>query len=86
MRRGEVRWGPRVIDVDILLLGSRISTDQDPLLPHPRMAERAFVLVPLLELAPDLLDPRTGRPWSSALAGLDRSGVRVFAPGGPQPR
>ncbi len=80
-RTREVRWGPRVIDVDILLVGGRVSTDHDPLLPHPRMGERAFVLVPLLELSPDLLDPASGTPWARALERLDRSGVQPYLPG-----
>jgi 2-amino-4-hydroxy-6-hydroxymethyldihydropteridine diphosphokinase len=84
-RSREVHWGPRPIDIDILLQGGRVSTAADPLLPHPRMAERAFVLVPLLELAPDLTDPRTGEPWSRALDGLDRSGIRPLGPGGGLP-
>lgn len=57
----EVRWGPRLIDVDVLLYGSR-SIHEDGLdVPHPRMGERAFVLIPLAEIWPDALlaDGRT---------------------------
>lgn len=49
-----LRFGPRVIDLDILLFGQEVHQDKTLTLPHPRMHERAFVLVPLLELAPDL--------------------------------
>ena len=51
----DVRWGPRTLDVDVLLVGEERSDDPDILLPHPRMYERSFVLVPLHELAPDLV-------------------------------
>ena len=51
----EVRWGPRTLDVDVLLVGDLISDDPEILVPHPRLWERAFVLVPLRELAPDLV-------------------------------
>ena len=58
---------PRTLDVDILLYGgARISTAGLEV-PHPRMSERAFVLVPLLELEPDLREPGTGRPYATLL-------------------
>ncbi|WP_077072595.1 2-amino-4-hydroxy-6-hydroxymethyldihydropteridine diphosphokinase [Mailhella massiliensis] len=51
-------FGPRVIDMDLLLFGREVrSGDEHLILPHPRMAERAFVLIPLLEIAPDLVMP-----------------------------
>lgn len=48
------RWGPRTLDVDVLLVGDLVVDDPDLQVPHPRMAERAFVLVPLADLAPDI--------------------------------
>jgi 2-amino-4-hydroxy-6-hydroxymethyldihydropteridine diphosphokinase len=51
----DVRWGPRTLDVDVLLVGDERSEDPVLLLPHPRMYERSFVLVPLHELAPDVV-------------------------------
>lgn len=51
----DVRWGPRTLDVDVLLVGEELSDDPEILVPHPRMYERSFVLVPLHELAPDLV-------------------------------
>jgi 2-amino-4-hydroxy-6-hydroxymethyldihydropteridine diphosphokinase len=51
----DVRWGPRTLDVDVLLVGEERSDDPALLLPHPRMYERSFVLVPLHELAPGLV-------------------------------
>ncbi|MBV8691094.1 MAG: 2-amino-4-hydroxy-6-hydroxymethyldihydropteridine diphosphokinase [Actinobacteria bacterium] len=49
------RWGPRTLDVDVLLVGDLTVDEPDLVVPHPRMWERAFVLVPLADLAPDLL-------------------------------
>lgn len=55
-REGE-RFGPRIIDLDILLFGDMILESEELILPHPRMRLRAFVLVPLAEIAPDLAFP-----------------------------
>jgi 2-amino-4-hydroxy-6-hydroxymethyldihydropteridine diphosphokinase len=54
-RTRDVRWGPRTLDVDVLLVGNETSDDPEILVPHPRLYERSFVLVPLHELAPDLV-------------------------------
>lgn len=51
------RWGPRTLDIDILLYGNEIIENQALSIPHPRMAERAFVLVPLQEIAPEVIHP-----------------------------
>ncbi len=56
-RKRDVRWGPRLIDLDLLLFGEEIISSSKLTLPHPRMLERAFVMVPLLEIAPDLVLP-----------------------------
>lgn len=53
----EVRWGPRTLDVDVLLVGDETSSDPEILVPHPRLYERSFVLVPLHELAAQLVGP-----------------------------
>lgn len=71
------RWGPRSLDLDLLLHGeSRIDTAELQL-PHPRMQERAFVLVPLAELAPSLRIEPHGRVID-LLANLDRSGIEAL--------
>ena len=49
------RWGPRTLDVDVLLVGDLVVDEPNLVVPHPRMAERAFVLAPLADLAPDLV-------------------------------
>jgi 2-amino-4-hydroxy-6-hydroxymethyldihydropteridine diphosphokinase len=69
-RSREVRMGPRTLDLDILLCGDIVQDDPTLTIPHPRLAERLFVLVPLLELAPRLRDPRTGAPYADALEAL----------------
>lgn len=56
-RTREVRWGPRTIDLDLLLYGGAVLNAEDLMVPHPRLHERAFVLVPLCDLAPDLVHP-----------------------------
>ena len=52
----ETRWGPRTLDVDVLWVDGEIVDEPDLVVPHPLMFERAFVMVPLAELAPDLAD------------------------------
>ena len=54
----EERWGPRTLDVDVLLVGDLVVDEPDLVVPHPGMAERAFVLVPLADLAPELVPER----------------------------
>lgn len=74
------RWGPRSIDLDILLYGDLELDEEGLTVPHPRMLERAFVLVPLAEIAPEtMVKGRTVRDW---LAGLDRGGIVVAATDG----
>ena len=69
------RNGPRLIDLDILFYGDRAVDVGDLQIPHPRMAGRAFVLVPLVELAPDIVHPILGVSVSELLIGVDTSGV-----------
>ena len=73
------RWGPREIDLDLLVYGDRRLETDDLVVPHPQIAARTFVLVPLEELAPALDIPGVGDA-SSLLARLGRAGVRVFGP------
>lgn len=83
-RRRLVRRGPRVIDIDILLCGSSIIRTQELEVPHPRMAERRFVLVPLAEIASTVRHPIKNKTIGELLAGTaDRSAVRVWKPGQP---
>ncbi|WP_436855922.1 2-amino-4-hydroxy-6-hydroxymethyldihydropteridine diphosphokinase [Staphylococcus caeli] len=57
----EVRWGPRTLDVDILLYGDHILEEAELTIPHPRMLERAFVLIPLNDIAKDTIEPRSNK-------------------------
>jgi 2-amino-4-hydroxy-6-hydroxymethyldihydropteridine diphosphokinase len=65
-----LRFGPRTIDLDLLLFGNEVMTGERLTLPHPRMLERAFVLVPLAEIAPDLVLPQGGMRVRDALRRL----------------
>lgn len=67
----------RVIDIDIVLFGSRTFKNERLEIPHPRMHERAFVLIPLREIDPDLADPRTHEKFSDMLSLLGDQGVKV---------
>ena len=59
--RGAVRWGPRTLDLDILMYGDLQLAEPQLTIPHPRMAQRAFVLIPLREVAPGIMVPGAGR-------------------------
>ena len=77
--RGE-RWGPRTIDVDILVYDERTVDEPDLVIPHPRMHERGFVLVPLGELDADAMLPGGRRLSTHRLSPDAVFGVRPFAP------
>jgi 2-amino-4-hydroxy-6-hydroxymethyldihydropteridine diphosphokinase len=68
-----VRWGPRIVDLDILLYNNDNINAENLIVPHPRMHERAFVLIPLLEIAPETVHPVTGRFYSNEAAVRDQS-------------
>jgi 2-amino-4-hydroxy-6-hydroxymethyldihydropteridine diphosphokinase len=72
-RAQELHWGPRPLDIDILAYDDRTVDEADLVLPHPRLFERAFVLVPLVEIAPDTVI--AGRSLRAALAKLDPDGI-----------
>jgi 2-amino-4-hydroxy-6-hydroxymethyldihydropteridine diphosphokinase len=76
VRHGRIRtvyWGPRTLDLDLLLYEDRIIDRPELSVPHPRLAVRRFVLAPLAEIAPSAVDPVTKRTVSELLADLDSS-------------
>ena len=75
----ERRWGPRTIDIDLLAYDDLVLIDRHLILPHPHMLERAFVLAPLAEIAPDRLI--AGVKVSDALDRVDASGIDKLPPG-----
>jgi len=77
-REKTFRYGPRQIDLDILFYADFIVEESDLQIPHPRLHERAFVLVPLADLAPDWVHPRLGLEVQALLAGVDVRGVERF--------
>lgn len=74
-RERRVHWEARTLDLDLLAFGRQVLQDSDLELPHPRMLERAFVLVPLVELLPGWVHPVSGVSAADALAKLDPAGV-----------
>lgn len=84
-KRTDERWGPRLIDLDLLLYDQEIIDEPELHVPHPRLAERAFVLVPMAELAPELEIPGMGRV-DELLAALDDRQRDSVGPGSPLPR
>ena len=69
-RDREVRWGPRTLDIDLLLYGDEVIAEPDLVVPHPRLAERAFVLVPLMEVHPGGEIPPDGPRLTRAITRL----------------
>ncbi|MFN8628408.1 MAG: 2-amino-4-hydroxy-6-hydroxymethyldihydropteridine diphosphokinase [Candidatus Binatia bacterium] len=73
------RWGSRIIDLDILLFDSEIINKRNLKVPHPEIQNRRFVLLPLSELAPQLIHPKLGASVSALLAGLkDRKKIHLL--------
>ncbi len=69
-RKPGVRWGPRIIDLDILLYGDRVVNDNNLKIPHESMHKRIFVLEPLCEISPDIRHPVLGKKISELLKEL----------------
>jgi dihydropteroate synthase/2-amino-4-hydroxy-6-hydroxymethyldihydropteridine diphosphokinase len=78
-REPTFRYGPRAIDIDVLLYGEAIVEQEDLHIPHAQLHERDFVLAPLNEIAPEAVHPRLGKTAGVLSAPLDLSRVRVFA-------
>ncbi|MGB3615359.1 MAG: 2-amino-4-hydroxy-6-hydroxymethyldihydropteridine diphosphokinase [Elainellaceae cyanobacterium] len=80
-RQRRERWGPRTLDLDLLLFDDVVIDVPELQVPHPRLAERAFVLVPLAEIAPDWVEPVSGKAIATLLAtlgdGAERDGAET---------
>lgn len=79
-RQKTVRYGPRTIDLDILFYDLETVETPELTIPHPRLPERAFVLVPLADLDPDLRHPGLGVSVRKLLEQVDRSAIKPFHP------
>ena len=85
-RTRTVRWGPRTVDLDILLYGDVVMNQADLVIPHPLMATRKFVLAPLVELAPEALHPVLRKTVAQLFRELQNSHTVVKCkPGTPIP-
>ncbi|AKI96851.1 2-amino-4-hydroxy-6-hydroxymethyldihydropteridine diphosphokinase [Kosmotoga pacifica] len=81
LRTREIHWGPRTIDIDVLLFGTMIYNSKRLTIPHYDMKNRSFVLVPLLEIAPDIVEPGTGISYSEYYKKLEASiGLKLIEP------
>ncbi len=72
------RWGPREIDIDILLYDDKQISSQRLSVPHPQLANRAFVLLPVAQIAPALIDPGSGRTVAELAESYQKTDVRLF--------
>lgn len=79
-REEERRFGPRPLDIDIEVFGNETVSDGSLQIPHPRMHERAFVLIPLLEILPDSADVVMRNTYAAYLKRLPEQGVRMYLP------
>ncbi|SDN84687.1 2-amino-4-hydroxy-6-hydroxymethyldihydropteridine diphosphokinase [Bacillus sp. OK048] len=78
-RKREIVWGPRTIDLDILLYSQENIETEKLVVPHPRMLERDFVMIPLSEIKPDLIIPNLERPLTAWIDELpNKEGVRIW--------
>lgn len=79
-RQPAERWGPRLIDIDILFYANQLVETEKMTIPHPRLAERAFVLWPLADIAPDFVHPVLGETIAKLAKKVGDEGIRPFAP------
>jgi 2-amino-4-hydroxy-6-hydroxymethyldihydropteridine diphosphokinase len=78
-RQPAARWGPRLIDIDILFYGDLVLSREGLTIPHPQLHQRAFVLAPLADLTPDLRHPQTDLTIAQMLTAVDQTGIHKLA-------
>ena len=69
------KWGPRIIDLDLLLFDNLIQQTPQLQVPHPQMRQRAFVMIPLAEIVPNWIDPITGKTIAELAKNIDTTGI-----------
>jgi 2-amino-4-hydroxy-6-hydroxymethyldihydropteridine diphosphokinase len=84
-RQETFRFGPRLIDIDILLYDDLVLDTPELTIPHPRIQERAFVLIPLAEIAPDLILPKSGKSIQQLKSTIEPNSVELFQSVKPSP-
>jgi 2-amino-4-hydroxy-6-hydroxymethyldihydropteridine diphosphokinase len=80
-REATFRWGPRVIDIDILFYDDLVLESEALTIPHPRLHERAFALVPLADIAPDFVHPVLKKTIKELLSQVDSTEIKLFGNG-----
>lgn len=77
-RTQKERWGPRIIDIDILFYGTQIIDKKDLKIPHPYFFERPFAIIPMAEIAPDFVPPNSSRRIKDLIPGEKNDGIEVY--------
>ncbi len=73
------RWGPRIIDIDILFYGTETINEPELTIPHPHFFKRAFAIIPLAEIAPDYIPPSGSKSIREIASGVENEGVAVYS-------
>ncbi len=79
-RKETFRFGPRLLDIDILFYDQLVMNTPSLIIPHPRIAERAFVLTPMAEISPDFIHPVLGISIAQLKTNVDNSSIKLYQP------
>lgn len=77
-KQGGIRWGPRIIDIDIVFYGTQIVKTRDLTIPHASFFERPFAIKILAEIAPDFVPPRSDKKLKDCLSGVEHEGSEIY--------